>query len=215
MTTHVIALAASKGGVGKSTLAAALAVRAAKDSDKVALLDWEPQRSLTLWWVLRGKPNNPKLVRDDADPVDAVATLRADGAEWVFIDGPPSGMDEITRAIEAADFVVVPVQASIFDVAAVKDVADLCIQADRPFAFVINAADPRRKALMASAIAALEKSGPVLAEQVQDRAAYVSALNKGKTGPEHPDAKQAKEARAEIDALWGAVKRRAMKARAR
>ena len=43
---------------------------------------------------------------------------------------------------------------------------------------------------------------------------YVSALNKGKTGPEHPDAKQAKEARGEIEALWRAVKPLTEKARA-
>jgi hypothetical protein len=54
----------------------------------------------------------------------------------------------------------------------------------------------------------------ILAEYVRNRAVYVSALNKGKTGPEHPDTKQAKEARAEIEALWAAVKRLASKVRA-
>jgi hypothetical protein len=44
---------------------------------------------------------------------------------------------------------------------------------------------------------------------------YVSALNKGKNGPEHPHSKQAKEACAEIENLWAAVKRLATKARAR
>lgn len=54
----------------------------------------------------------------------------------------------------------------------------------------------------------------ILAEHVQDRAVYVSALNKGKTGPEHPDSKQAKEARAEIEGLWATVKRLTSKVRA-
>jgi hypothetical protein len=55
----------------------------------------------------------------------------------------------------------------------------------------------------------------MLTEHLQDRAAYVSALNKGLTGPEHPDSRQAREARAEIEALWAAVKILAAKARAR
>src|SRR5215510_1477103 len=33
----------------------------------------------------------------------------------------------------------------------------------------------------------LRKLGIILDERVQDRVAYVSALNKGKTGPEHPE----------------------------
>jgi hypothetical protein len=38
-------------------------------------------------------------------------------------------------------------------------------------------------------------------------------LNKGKTGPEHPDSKQAREARIEIEALWAAIKKIATNAR--
>ena len=49
MPTQVLAIVASKGGVMKSTLATALAVRAAKDGLRVALLDADPQESLTMW----------------------------------------------------------------------------------------------------------------------------------------------------------------------
>src|SRR5262245_28448627 len=106
MTLRVIALAASKGGCSKSTLATALAVQAVKEGGKVALLDWEPQGSVTLWWVMRQKPANPKLIRDAGDPVEAIPEL-GDDFDWALVDTPPSGMDEIARAIEAADFVLV------------------------------------------------------------------------------------------------------------
>src|SRR3954467_1143989 len=39
---------------------------------RVALLDWEPQGSLTLWWVMRGKPDNPRLIREDVEPAEAL-----------------------------------------------------------------------------------------------------------------------------------------------
>ena len=41
----------------------------------MALLDWEPQGSLTLWWVMRGKPDNPRLIREDVEPAEALRKL--------------------------------------------------------------------------------------------------------------------------------------------
>jgi chromosome partitioning protein len=58
---RVVTLAGTKGGIGKTTLCSALAVRAAEDRDKVALIDLDPQESLTSWWTRRGKTKNPKL----------------------------------------------------------------------------------------------------------------------------------------------------------
>ena len=43
---RVITLANPKGGVGKTTICSALAVRAAEESRRVALLDLDPQESL-------------------------------------------------------------------------------------------------------------------------------------------------------------------------
>ena len=46
-----IALAAQKGGVGKTTLAAHLAVQAERSgAGPVALIDADPQASLADWW---------------------------------------------------------------------------------------------------------------------------------------------------------------------
>lgn len=41
---RVIAVVSSKGGVGKTTLASALAVRAARENKRVAMVDLDPQR---------------------------------------------------------------------------------------------------------------------------------------------------------------------------
>ena len=205
---RAIAIAASKGGTGKTTLTSALAVQAMRDGFEVGLVDWEPQGSLTLWWLMRGKPSNPYLIRDVEDPERAV--LSATGAcDLVFLDTAPSSMDQIELAIEAADFVLIPVTSSAFDLMAARSIVDICKEHDKPFAFVLNRQNARRDALNSSARSHLLKLCEVLEESVQDRTAYVSALNKGKAGPEHPDTKQAREARAEIEALWAAVKARA------
>ncbi len=206
MQPKCIAIASAKGGTGKSTLAANLAVQAVKDRAQVSFLDWEPQGSLTLWWTLRGKPDNPMLERDIDDPVETVDQLKQDGVDWVFIDTPPDGVDELERAIEAADLVLIPVRAGLFDAHAVELTVTLCKDRRVPFVFVLNAVNPKRGALNASAIRHLEKKGKVLSAQINDRASYVTALNKGLSAAEHPDGKQAKPAKAELDALWKAVK---------
>jgi Mrp family chromosome partitioning ATPase len=61
----VIAMASPKGGSGKTTIASALAVRAAEESKRVAMFDLNSdQGNLTQWWVLRGEPMCPRLVED-------------------------------------------------------------------------------------------------------------------------------------------------------
>jgi cellulose biosynthesis protein BcsQ len=162
---------------------------------------------------LRGKPSNPRLIRDEIEPTAAVHQLSGE-CDWLFLDTAPAMMDQVELAVEAADFVLIPVLASAFDLVAGRAVVALCGEHNRRFAFVLNRANPRRELLHSSAAIHLRKVGVLLAEHVQDRVAYVSALNKGLTGPEHPDSKQSREARSEIQALWEAVKKMAVKARA-
>jgi chromosome partitioning protein len=215
MLPHAIAVASSKGGTGKSSIAAALAVQAVADGRKVALLDWEPQGSLTLWWTMRGKPTNPRLISNTDDPEQAVRIAGEHQCEWLILDTAPADIDQIERAVMACDVCLIPVSASAFDLIAARTVVALCGQHERRFAFVLNRENPGRETLNGSAARHLRKLGVLLSEHVQDRAAYVSALNKGLTGPEHPDSRQAKGARQKVEALWTAVKGLIAKGKAR
>ena len=141
---RTIAVASTKGGSGKSSITAALAVQAVKEGDRVALLDWEPQGSLTLWWLMRGKPENPLLVRDDIEPASARRKLAGE-CDWLFLDTAPAMMDQVELAVEAADFVLVPLQASAFDLMAARAVISLCGDHNKPFAFVLNKENKRRE----------------------------------------------------------------------
>src|SRR6476659_745086 len=75
-TPITIAVASTKGGSGKSSITAALAVQAATEGGRVALVDWEPQGSLTLWWVMRGKPDNPRGHRARGSAAEARRRMR-------------------------------------------------------------------------------------------------------------------------------------------
>src|SRR5262245_42578335 len=113
---RVITLASTKGGKGKTTLSSALAVRAAEESKRVALLDLDPQESLASWWTRRGKTKNPKLFETDAT-TEANELLVSEGWEWVFVDTAPAKIELIEPGIAVADFVLIPVRPSAFDIA--------------------------------------------------------------------------------------------------
>lgn len=53
---HVITFAQQKGGAGKTTLLAHLAASWAEAGRQVAILDLDPQQSLTRWAALRADP---------------------------------------------------------------------------------------------------------------------------------------------------------------
>lgn len=208
---QIIALAATKGGVGKSTLSAILSVRASEESKRVALIDADAgQNSLARWWQLRGEPKNPKLIGAECTP-ETLGLLSAGNYEWLFIDTPPRGVDEISQAVSVSDFVLIPTRPSALDVEAVDQVVEICRLYDTPFAFVINAAEPRWT-LTREARNYLTDYGTVIDRWITYRRAYVAAMTLGKTGPEYEKDGKCRE---EVDALWGTVKLLAQKAMGR
>jgi chromosome partitioning protein len=215
---RTIALANSKGGVGKTTLCSALAVCAAAEG-KVALIDLDPQASLASWCERRlhsGADANPKLF-EMPGASEAVELLKSEGNwTWCLIDSPPSELPRIETAIAAADVVLIPCGPSAVDVEQVNIAAELCETHGKPFAFVITRAMPTWK-LTKTTTEYLSRglwrgndwpaNGPdayvVLEPVLATRTAYMSGMTVGRTGPEMD---KAGEAAAEIDALWEAVK---------
>jgi cellulose biosynthesis protein BcsQ len=131
-----------------------------------------------MWWRMRGSPDNPALLPETGKPAKAAAP------DVTIIDTPPANLKVIRRAIDLCDVAVIPVRASAFDIAAVKDTIDMCRDARRFLLLVLNASEPRRRELRAETMAALQKLGPTLETPIDDRAAYVMALHHGLTGPE-------------------------------
>src|SRR5689334_13699917 len=142
---HVISVISTKGGVGKSTLSSLLAVKAASESKRVAMVDLDPLGSLADWWKRRGSPDNPCIFRGADTATEAVEVLGLDGWDWVFIDTPPAFVATIEDAIENADFVVVPIRAGALDLLASEDAVAMVQEAGKPFLCVINDAEPRWK----------------------------------------------------------------------
>src|ERR1700737_4950179 len=106
---HVIAVAAQKGGVGKSTLAQCLAVEGLKEGRRTAIIDMDPQQSVAKWGarrVAKGIPV-PAVVASGEEPVKAiVAKLTSQGARLIIIDTPPLVTPQLNAALEMATGVV-------------------------------------------------------------------------------------------------------------
>lgn len=198
---RVIALAATKGGVGKSTLTSSLAVRAAQESKRVAIVDQDPQLSMSSWWDRRGQPKNPMLFEYEEGSVAGLELIASQGWEWLFLDTPPSNIDIIEPVIATADFVLIPTRPSLYDLEAVGIAEELCLEHHKPYAFILNMASNAKA--NASAAAFLTQDKRVLLEPfITQRQSHVNAAVVGKTAPEVGDKKAAEE----IDALWLAIK---------
>lgn len=204
-----IVLAATKGGVGKSTLCSAFAVMAANERKKVAMLDLDPQGSLSQWYARRIGDDDP----DDANPAlydfdtvpDAVEVLEQSGLDWLFVDTGPGLLQAIESSVKAADLVVIPVKTSAFDLEAVDPVLEVITDLESPYLMVLNEIDPRSTRMNTSARAYFDAERHPLAQQaIPQRMAYRAALTHGKTGPEvEKDSKCFDE----IKSLWSEVKK--------
>jgi chromosome partitioning protein len=175
----VITVAQQKGGTGKTTLAANLGAALAVNR-RVALLDIDPQRSLTRWYSLR-PDKAPALDFSDVSGWRLSAELdRLKKAhDIVLIDSPPQIDTDARLAIRGADLVLVPVQPSPPDVWAAEGTLKLAATEKRRTAVVLNRL-PASGKLRESVIAQLRASGhPLLTATIGNRTGFASAFANG------------------------------------
>ncbi len=120
----VIVVANPKGGVGKSTLSSNIAGYYARQGHTVMLGDVDKQQSSRLWLQLRPE-SMPAIVSWDVSE-DHIARPPK-GTTHIVLDTPAGlagpGLDAVMKL---ADKVVVPLQASVFDIYATQQfMADL------------------------------------------------------------------------------------------
>jgi chromosome partitioning protein len=199
----VVSIASPKGGVGKSTVTALLAATAANAGHRVAIIDLnEDQASLVLWWTLRGEPKNPYLVQDLENLGEDIAVLGRSKFDYVFIDTPPLNVDLIEAAVSHSNVVLIPSKPSVFDLAAIEPLVEICKARRKPHAILLSDVDTAFKTLNASAMKAYLEIAPIFEARVSHRSAYANALTNGQVGPEID-----RTLVAESQALWAEVVR--------
>jgi chromosome partitioning protein len=185
MAATIITIAQQKGGAGKTTLAIHLASAWADLGKKVAIIDIDPQASLSTWFRLRNARRDP-----EGAPIEVVAVggwrvageveRQARNHDIVLIDSPPHAETEARIAIRAASVVLVPVQPSPMDVWATRPTLELARQERVPALLVLNRVPARANLTdaMAAELAAL--GAPVAETQIGNRVALAAALAEGK-----------------------------------
>lgn len=111
-----IVIASPKGGAGKSTAAVILGTELARAGATVAMLDADPNRSLTLWADRAALPPRVSLHNEltEKNIVRTIRALDADGGVVVVdLEGVASRL--VSRAISQADLVLTPMRATTLD----------------------------------------------------------------------------------------------------
>jgi chromosome partitioning protein len=195
---HVIVIASGKGGVGKSTLTAHLAVAALEKGLNPVLIDTDPQGSLSTWWNGRAAQAPAMAVSNISELPDKIVALGQAGYDIAVIDTPPAITQSIAAVVATADLVIIPSRPSPHDLRAIKHTIDIVNHEGKNFIFVVTQAKPNTR-LTVQAMAVLSEFGIVAGTIIHDRVDYAGSMTDGRTVLElDPKGRSA----AEIRELW-------------
>ena len=144
----VISFSNQKGGSGKTTLSANLAVLWSNSGYKVAVIDADAQNSLTYWLEARKKYYGEEDIGIASYNFD-VRNLKEEIKQikrkynFIIIDSPPSITFDTIQIIKASDKVIVPVQPSPLDLMATVPFINLVKQEKKNPIIFLNRVMPR------------------------------------------------------------------------
>lgn len=207
MPGRIIAVSQQKGGSGKTTLAAHLAVALAQGR-KVALLDVDPQGSLGEWFEARearlGETMTGLAFRTASGwGAKREARTLARDHDLVVVDTPPKSDLEARYALEAADLVVIPVQPTPVDLWATGATLRMIEKEERTGLLVLNRVPPRNALTPQVAEALAQLGAEVSPARLGNRVGFPAAMGLGLTATEaEPAGKAAAETLALAAEVW-------------
>lgn len=179
-----IVINSQKGGSGKTTLCAHLAVEAQRVGDgPVYMIDTDPQGTLSTWHEHRAAEWPQRVEVGLSELPKALAVLKERKAAYCFIDTAPTRTDENAALFQLADLVLVPIRPSPSDLWAASATVGLLKTSTIPFLFILNQAKTNAS-ITAQAAAALSHHGPVAQTFIADRVPYAAAMTDGRTAIE-------------------------------
>lgn len=209
----IITIAQQKGGAGKTTIAAHVAVALAQKKNRVAILDVDPQGSLKEWYRIRAEKFG-----DDYTGIHfaAIAGWKINNElislkrnfDYVVIDSPPHTETDAKAVIRAAHLLIIPVQPSPTDLWATKATVALAENERIPYMVLMNRVAPNSK--LATDISA--HFGNLMNTKVGNRVAFASCMLEGRCVTEtQPKSAAAEEIKQIVNEIQKTLKKQETK----
>ena len=181
----IITVATMKGGSGKSTLASCLAVHWHLSGRHPTLIDADPQRSIMRLAARERALGGVAVVEDATEEASKTARRLGSGGGTVIIDTPGFRTKTALECLAVADFLLVPVKPSPFDVDRMLDTLSILTdpaQGRRPLFRCLLTQTTRDSVIAKHIRAELTAAGlPVLQSEMANRVAYPEAALWGAT----------------------------------
>ncbi len=181
----ILAFTNQKGGSGKTTLSANLAVLWGNSQYKVAVIDADHQKSLTYWIEARKKYYGENDIGFDVLTYDS-HNLRENiknikrKYNFIIIDSPPSITFDTIQIVKNADRVFVPMQPSPLDLMATIPFLNLTKQERKKAIVVLNRVMPRVR-LTEAMILRLRYAGAKIARsRISSKTIYAETFSAGR-----------------------------------
>ena len=181
----IISFSNQKGGTGKTTLAANIAVLWSNSEYKVAVLDADSQKSFTHWLDARIKyygendtgidlfSYNPHTFSDD------LKDIKKD-YNFIIIDSPPSITYETIQIVKNSDRVMVPTQPSPVDLLATIPFLNMVKKERKISTVILNRVLPRAR-LTDAMILRLRYAGAKIARsRISSKVIYAETFSQGR-----------------------------------
>ncbi len=195
----VLTVANRKGGAGKSTCAAHIAVEAVKNNIRTILIDMDPQKTLEMWWQKRDD-ELPALVDASPENLPQVLAKLADSFDLCIIDTPGDASMNAIVSIKFADIVVIPSKPTAPDLTAIGRTISIVEDNKKPFVFIITQITIRTKTAIQAA-SVLSQFGPLAPSSISNRISYANAMGTGSSATFSD-----KIALEEISKVWDFIK---------
>jgi len=212
-----IAFVTQKGGAGKTTLTASLAVAAAAAGEKVVALDLQSHGSLVRWSERRKVANAPEKVAIESLETERLRQLPAilegfadTGFTLAIFDTADADAEAVRPLVDSVDLCLLPARPTRLDVDAAAATFRSAFLANRRAAFVLNQCPSTDRSRRANEAAIeLMRLGVLAEPNLAERFDFPDAIAAGFGVTEYARGGKAAQ---EIEALWRWIGARLMPA---
>lgn len=208
----VVSIAQQKGGAGKTTLAVQLGIAWLTAGKRVAMLDIDPQASLSAWFGQRRRRLGDEaggLVVQGLSGWRLSSELRRLRREFdvILVDSPPHAESDAKTAIREADLALLPCQPHALDVWATQATLEFAKSDGTDAMLVLNRVPARSRAADRVRAGIVAAGWPLAATSLGNRQVFAASIGEGRgvaeTAPTSPAGREIAALAAEVEARLG------------